>query len=146
MSSTFTITPFKLGDLKAVLGLEQEIFPEDTYGMVEFLSLYVRSKDSFFVARQDKTLVGYAVGYLDEGEGYVVSIGVDPDVRGQGLGRLLMQTLMDWLYSHGAKVIGLHVRADNQPAIHLYEALGFSIQGTVQNYYEDGSPALVMER
>jgi len=144
--TAFSLTPFNLGDLKAVLSLEQVVFPEDTYDMIEFLSLYLRSDSIFFVARQGKMVVGYVVGYVEADAGYVVSIAVDPDVRGQGLGRLLMETLLARLYEQGARGIGLHVREDNAAAIQLYESLGFSKQGTVPDYYENGASALAMER
>ncbi|MBZ0287778.1 MAG: ribosomal protein S18-alanine N-acetyltransferase [Anaerolineae bacterium] len=142
----FSIAPFTLGDLKAILGLEQVCFPEDTYDMIEFLSLYLRGKDTFFIARQDKMVIGYAVGYVENKHGYVVSIAVDPEVRGRGLGRRLMERLMAALEEMGARVIRLHVRDDNQHAIRLYQSLGFTARDTVPNYYHDGAPALVMQR
>ena len=117
----FSLAPFQLGDLKAILNLEQDVFPEDTYGMVEFLSLYLRGKDTFLVAREGKRIVGYVIGYVEDYSGYIASIGVDPETRGQGLGRLLMETVMARLYENGAQKIGLHVREDNAAAIHLYD-------------------------
>ncbi|MEO8606383.1 MAG: ribosomal protein S18-alanine N-acetyltransferase [Chloroflexota bacterium] len=142
----FALTPFNLADLKAILNLEQDVFPEDTYGMVEFLSLYVRGKDTFIVARAGKKVVGYIIAYVEDYTGYVASIAVDPETRGQGLGRLLMETEMARLFEHGAEKIGLHVREDNVAAIHLYESLGFVTQETVAHYYEGGASALYMER
>lgn len=142
----FDLAPFKLADLKAILNLEQDVFPDDTYGMVEFLSLYLRGKDTFLVARAGKKVVGYIIAYVEDETGYIASIAVDPDMRGQGLGRLLMQTEMARLHENGAEKIGLHVRVDNIAAIHLYESLGFVIQDTVPNYYEGGESALFMER
>jgi ribosomal-protein-alanine N-acetyltransferase len=143
---TFSLTPFKLADLKALLNLEQDVYPEDTYGMVEFLSLYVRGKDTFLVARAGKTIVGYVIGYVEDYTGYIASIAVDPETRGQGLGRLLMEAEMARLYENGAQKIGLHVRVDNVAAIHLYESLGFVTQETIPHYYEGGESALLMER
>jgi ribosomal-protein-alanine N-acetyltransferase len=142
----FSLAPFKLADLKAVLNLEQAVFPEDTYGMAEFLSLYLRGKDTFLVARTGKMIVGYIIGYVEDYSGYIASIAVDPELRGQGLGRLLLETEMARLHENGARKIGLHVREDNAAAIHLYESLGFVTQDTIPNYYEGGAPALFMER
>src|SRR6185369_7610637 len=94
MGIPFVLAPFKLGDLKAILNLEQDVFPDDTYGMVEFLSLYVRGKDTFLVARAGKKVVGYIIAYVEDYTGYIASLAVDPETRGHGLGRLLMETEM----------------------------------------------------
>ena len=142
----FALAPFQLGDLKALLNLEQDVFPEDTYGMAEFLSLYLRGKDTFLIARTGKLLAGYVIGYVEDNTGYIASIAVDPTVRGQGLGRLLMETVMPKLYTNGAQSIGLHVREDNAAAIGLYHSLGFITRHTVPYYYEGGESALYMER
>jgi [ribosomal protein S18]-alanine N-acetyltransferase len=142
----FTITPFKLADMTALLRLERDIFPEDTFGMIEFISLYLRGKDTFFVARDGRTIVGYIVGYVENDTAYIASIAVDLAYQGQGLGRLLMETVMEQFIQAGAHTIGLHVREDNASAIHLYQSLGFITIDTLPDYYEDGSSALFMER
>jgi [ribosomal protein S18]-alanine N-acetyltransferase len=142
----FTITPFKLADMTALLRLERDIFPEDTFGMIEFISLFLRGKDTFFVARDGRTVVGYITGYIENDTAYVASIAVDLDYQGQGLGRLLMETVMEKFIQAGVNAIGLHVREDNAAAIHLYQSLGFISIDTLPDYYEDGSNGLFMER
>jgi putative acetyltransferase len=55
---------------------------------------------------------------------------VHDDYVNQGIGRALMERLLDladnWL---GLKRVELDVMADNAPAIHLYESLGFEREG-----------------
>jgi [ribosomal protein S18]-alanine N-acetyltransferase len=142
----FTITPFKLADLSALLRLERIIFPQDTFGMAEFLSLYLRGKDTFLVARVGRTIVGYIAAYAEKDTAYIASIAVDPVFQQRGLGRRLMESVMDKLAQAGANTISLHVREDNASAIHLYQSLGFVTLETLPDYYEDGSSGLFMER
>lgn len=142
----FSITPFKLADLSALLRLERDIFPEDTFGMAEFLSLYLRGKETFLVAREGRRVVGYVAGYADGEIAYIASVAVDPAFRGRGLGRLLMETVMRRLVGAGVAAIGLHVREDNLAAIRLYESLGFVALESLADYYEDGTNGLYMER
>jgi ribosomal protein S18 acetylase RimI-like enzyme len=60
-----------------------------------------------------------------------LAIGVMPEFRGQGVGSKLMKRL---LAAAGARfpVIALNVRAEN-PAVRLYERLGFRVVGELTN-------------
>ncbi|WP_428386699.1 GNAT family N-acetyltransferase [Mucisphaera sp.] len=50
--------------------------------------------------------------------------------RGVGLGRYLMQTLIDWAGRHPElTVVELGVYADNEPAQRLYRSVGFEVDG-----------------
>lgn len=50
---------------------------------------------------------------------------VDPEFRGRGVGRLLMNALMSAAQSQGATKIGLQVDVENGAALALYRAMGF---------------------
>jgi len=61
--------------------------------------------------------------------GYIKRVVVHPNFRGKGLATLLMQHIINFAYTEqNLKTIDLHVWEGNQPAIHLYEALGFEFQ------------------
>jgi len=49
--------------------------------------------------------------------------------RRQGIGSALIGELERWAKSHGIKRIELHVFSNNNPAIALYEKLGFVLEG-----------------
>ncbi|WP_120010185.1 bifunctional acetate--CoA ligase family protein/GNAT family N-acetyltransferase [Teichococcus vastitatis] len=59
-----------------------------------------------------------------EGEFAVVTL---PEWKGQGLGRHLMQRLMEWARSQGLKTVTGQVLADNRPMIAFVKALGFTV-------------------
>jgi ribosomal protein S18 acetylase RimI-like enzyme len=61
--------------------------------------------------------------------GYVKRVIVDPQYRGKGLARLLMQHLIDFAHTERhLTTIDLHVWEENRSAIRLYESLGFGLQ------------------
>lgn len=60
----------------------------------------------------------------------VVDVLVHDEYQGQGIGRALMTTLLDLADNYlGLLRVELEVWEDNAPAIHLYETLGFQIEG-----------------
>jgi mycothiol synthase len=58
--------------------------------------------------------------------GEIFVIAVDPAFHGRGLGRELTLAGLDWLAGRGLTTAMLYVEADNDPARHLYETLGFT--------------------
>jgi ribosomal protein S18 acetylase RimI-like enzyme len=77
---------------------------------------------------------GAAVGFLHATEtrrAHVHSLVVSRDHRGRALGYALMVHAIHALRADGAIDFTLHVRADNAPAVRLYEGLGFeAVEGT----------------
>ncbi|MBM3673253.1 MAG: mycothiol synthase [Actinobacteria bacterium] len=71
------------------------------------------------------------------GEIYV--IGVDPDHQGTGLGRALVVAGLDSLHQRGTPVGMLFVDASNEPAVGLYESLGFTVARADRAYARDVS-------
>lgn len=55
------------------------------------------------------------------------------DARGRGLARRTTARLCQELASAGARIIGLHVRTENVPAIRCYERLGFAKTAEFEN-------------
>ena len=70
----------------------------------------------------------------DQRVGLIWMIGVDPEMRGLGLGRAMLLASVDYLSRQGAESVELDVYADNAPAVGLYEATGFRRRGEVVFY------------
>jgi ribosomal protein S18 acetylase RimI-like enzyme len=60
----------------------------------------------------------------------VLAVGVHPRFQRRGIGRALMQHLIDHARTHGLKRLELYVRSDNQAAQALYRGLGFHHEAT----------------
>ncbi len=71
-------------------------------------------------------------------EATLFNIAVDPDYQRQGLGRALLEHLIDELEKTRRATLWLEVRASNAAAIALYESLGFNEAMIRRNYYHHG--------
>lgn len=105
-------------------------YGDDLDAIQKAIAYALRANNSFggfiFVAMQDEQIVGATVvnqtGMKDYiPENILVYIATHQDVRGQGVGKKLMQTAIDTCQGN----IALHVEPDN-PAKKLYEKLGFT--------------------
>jgi ribosomal-protein-alanine N-acetyltransferase len=78
-------------------------------------------------------------------EAHIVTIATHPDFRRQGLGRRLLQAMIDKAIDAGALEITLEVRASNYAAQALYRSMGFVVVGVRKHYYHDnGEDAILM--
>ncbi len=79
---------------------------------------------------------------MDEAE--ILTIGVLPEARRQGLGRSLLLAAMHRAAENDARSLFLEVAEDNAAARNLYCSLGFVEVGRRRRYYANGDDALVM--
>ncbi|MBJ94615.1 MAG: ribosomal-protein-alanine N-acetyltransferase [Rickettsiales bacterium] len=94
---------------------------------------------------------GMTCGYLHllavAGEGSLLTMGVVPEQRRIGLGRVLVEKLLARLTELGCSAVHLEVKEGNHAARRLYESCGFIESGRRKNYYrEEGEDALLMHR
>jgi ribosomal-protein-alanine N-acetyltransferase len=101
-----------------------------------------------WLAELDQQVIGYGVMSVVIDESHILNLSVHPDWQRQGLGRKLIQRLLEAARQHGAETAFLEVRASNRPALVLYTDLGFQEIGRRRAYYpaaEDSrEDALVM--
>ncbi|WP_048148844.1 ribosomal protein S18-alanine N-acetyltransferase [Palaeococcus ferrophilus] len=134
----------KLFDLPDIMRIEHSSFREK-YPRGIFIVFLENNPQTFLVAEYAGKVVGYVMGYLrPDLEGHIMSIAVDPEYRGNGIGKALMVEVIERLFGLGAKYIGLEVRVSNERAINLYLKLGFRVLKRVKAYYSDGEDAYYM--
>lgn len=83
------------------------------------------------------SLLGMIGGWALDYEAEIHLIYVRKSDRGRGFGRLLMASFLKSLDESGVRSSYLEVRESNQAARFLYYSMGFKLQGTRKNYYQD---------
>ncbi|MEF2593013.1 MAG: tRNA (adenosine(37)-N6)-threonylcarbamoyltransferase complex transferase subunit TsaD [Eggerthellaceae bacterium] len=90
-------------------------------------------------------LVGYAGGWVVDGDVQILKVGVDPAWRRHGIARELLSRVASDARDLGARTCSLEVRAGNEGAQAFYRALDFESLGKRPRYYSDGEDALIMQ-
>jgi ribosomal-protein-alanine N-acetyltransferase len=80
---------------------------------------------------------GFGGLWLMAGEAHITNIAVREKYRRQGIGELLLFSLIDLAIELGAKLVTLEVRASNTTARKLYAKYGFVEVGLRRGYYTD---------
>ena len=135
-------------DVDAVMPLERALFPTDPWSAAGFWSELagVPATRTYVVAEDEGEVVGYAGLFAVGDTADVQTIAVRADQQGRGLGADLLEALVVEAGSRGASTLLLEVRADNAPALALYEKHGFERLALRRGYYGPGRDAVVMRR
>lgn len=94
-----------------------------------------------YLAWDQEEPCGIAAGFIDQddpAEAHLVSMWVSPSHRRRGVGRLLVQGIIDWA-SGRARTLALMVTSSNDAATRFYECLGFRKTGRTEPYPNDAS-------
>jgi ribosomal protein S18 acetylase RimI-like enzyme len=100
---------------------------------------WIRGPQGFFnqafVARTaDGALVGHVWvarvlnQFTGRSEAMVLNLYVEEDFRGRGAAKRLMDVAEEWARVQDLDRIGLSVAVDNEPAVRLYEEMGYSVE------------------
>ena len=134
-------------DLAAIMELEKASFGNDSWSRPTMRAEIMAPHTTYLVAYQDEKIVGYAglskVGSSDSAD--IQTIAVSDTHRRAGIGRALMQMLIEQASKLSATEVYLEVREDKPAPQKLYEQLGFERIDRRENYYQpDGVAAIVM--
>ncbi|AVR02738.1 ribosomal protein S18-alanine N-acetyltransferase [Pluralibacter gergoviae] len=83
----------------------------------------------------DGEMAAFAITQIVLDEATLFNIAVDPAHQRRGLGRALLEAVIDEVEKRGVATLWLEVRASNAAAIALYESLGFNEADVRRNYY-----------
>lgn len=83
----------------------------------------------------DGEMAAFAITQVVLDEATLFNIAVDPAYQRRGLGRALLEHVIDEVEKLGVVTLWLEVRASNVAAIALYESVGFNEATIRRNYY-----------
>src|SRR5208282_3936921 len=96
ISDRVTLRACGYRDLPRVQFIEKGSFP-DPYTELTFATFLLDPQSHFVVACVDASVVGYLIATRGPRDGTIQSIAVLPEFRGEGIGKMLMRSAMDYL-------------------------------------------------
>ncbi len=156
-----TVREMELEDLAKVYQLGERLFTAErwpnlyrTWDEYEVIELFATDGETCLVAELDGKVVGFALGTLIEKRrsawtyGYLLWLGVDPDVGHRGVAGRLVDRLRELFIEQGARMILVDTAAENHDAISFFQGQGFGNE-TAHVYLEQNltsHPAYVRKR
>lgn len=132
--AVLTYTQDVMGEAPYLLTTREE-FTKTVENQYQFLASYLEHPHQLALLAE---LDGHVVGFLNFQNGHrtriahqgEMSMSLLHEVRGQGLGRAMVAQLIQWAQGNPLlEKVTLDVFSDNQPAIALYERVGFIKEG-----------------
>lgn len=126
----------KIVDLPSVLAIEHQsqMHPWEKAHFIS--SIQAPSHHAQILVHEKKSIgvLGYYVCSTAMDEAEILNIAIAPKMRGQHLGKQLLQHLCKQ-FDENIHTVFLEVRESNSPAIALYRSTGFNDVGKRLNYY-----------
>lgn len=128
--------------------LHAEIFSEEPWDAAWFAQMLANPAVSGLIlshpAADGDQPAGLALTSAVAEEAEILTIGILPAARRQGLGAALLEAVIGDAAGRGVTRLHLEVSARNEAAISLYEKAGFARTGLRRKYYRNGADAVMM--
>jgi len=109
-------------------------------GLVSRLKRWFGNSGSFIGERQasdDNYIIGFAGFWVMADEAHITTIASRKEYRRQGVGEMLLMSIIEMSTKLKARIVTLEVRASNTAAQRLYSKYGFNQVGIRRGYYTD---------
>lgn len=148
LEKEYSLRPMLIDDIPQIVAIEKKSFPTpwSAYAFTCELCDNEFAKYLVLTTTQDPaTVIGYGGMWIIIDEAHITNIAVNPPYRGKGLGRLMMEGLINLAKMKRAQRMTLEVRVSNDRAQKLYREMKFISAGVRPGYYVDtNEDALIM--
>lgn len=135
-------------DLDDLIELENATFSSDRLSARQWKHHLGSARAGVLVVERDGRLRAAAVLFFRKGSplARLYSLAVATELRGRGIGEILLDACEGEVVGRGRTRLHLEVRSDNRPAQRLYERRGYRMFASRPGYYEDGAAALCYQK
>jgi len=131
------IRPMTNRDIPEVVSIENLSYSAPWTRREFYAELNFNRFARYFVVEKNQKIIGYIGSWFFKDFVHITNVTVHPDFRNKGIGRKLMNYIIDLAKSRKVKKVVLEVRVSNTIAQKLYKNLGFRVEKIRKEYYPD---------
>lgn len=131
--ATIVFRPMSEVDLEQVMAIEENVY-EFPWSMGIFQDC-LSAGYCCWLMEQDDRVSGYGIMSVLASEAHILNLCIKSDLQNNGLGKEMIDYLIDLAIVHHADVMFLEVRPSNEQALKIYEKSGFDEVGSRKDYY-----------
>ena len=129
----YQFRPMRMEDLDTIMAIEQHIYPYPwTRGNFKDA---LNSGHSAWLLMHNEAIIGYSLMMLVLDEAHLLNLSIAKAYQKQGLGRYLLEYMVEIAKNNQMANMFLEVRPSNLSAIALYENMGFNEMAIRRGYY-----------
>ena len=142
--------------IEAIATIESMVQPHDAWTEQTLAEMLAQDSTHIMIVYKpegkadNNNVIGYCLYQIIFEQAEILRIGTHPDYQRQGIASQLFATLNNELINNKVESLLLEVRADNAPALALYERQGFVVIHKRKSYYQllhrPAIDALIMQR
>lgn len=143
----FSLRPATEDDPETLAALDAQVQAAG-WGALQFASELGKTHSRVWMLTDDETdsvVAGFICFWVIDETCEILSVGIDPTHRRKGYARLMIREAIKDALRAGAERAILNVRTHNEPALQLYQGLGFTTTHIRKQFYSDGDDAYEME-
>lgn len=137
------IRKMSLNDLEEISPILETDF-DDFWNYNIIKSELLNENSTLFIAKSNSSIVAFAGIWKVVDIMHLNDIVVSKKFRSQGIGKILLNHIINYTKEQNINELTLEVRQDNLPAINLYKHFNFKIIGERKNYYGANNNAIIM--
>ena len=117
----------------------------DKFWNINILKSELNNNNSlYFVAKEEKEIVGFVGVLINVDFTEITNIVVKKDFRKLGIGKMLLEKIIEETKKINKEMIYLEVNENNECAINLYKKYRFEEVGRRKKYYNEKDDAILM--
>ena len=117
----------------------------DNFWNINILKSELNNNNSlYFVAKEEKEIVGFVGVLINVDFTEITNIVVKKDFRKLGIGKMLLEKIIEETKKINKEMICLEVNENNISAINLYKKYRFEEVGRRKKYYDQKDDAILM--
>jgi len=125
--------------LNELFEIEERCFKQEAFTKRQIAYLITDYNTITLIAKVNDKILGFIMAHVEIEEnteyGHIITINVIPNCRRKGIAKKLIQEIENALKQKGINECRLEVREDNNPAIGLYQTLGYQKISIIEKYY-----------